>query len=209
MLHFIQKLFYSIKYRRVLKTLDDPKRSLSSDQSEQANESNTAGQGFVVHVVMAGFLLVPFLIGCGFGLVHYRISNRLAQQRAVDQHGVKIIAVIQSLEIETIHHDRTGVDQHDSESKYCLIGIQYSPPGSKRLFSRTFRLEDDTVCQRHNVGDKVSAKMLVDQPDVVVLDEGRLSESWYWVSLMLCVFFSGLPILAGLRMIQVASRRTR
>lgn len=207
MLHFVQKLYYSIKYRHVLNATHEPDQSTKRGERRDGGQSESARESTAVAWGIALVFMIPVAIGCGFGLVHYRISERLADQTAVDQRGVDLDAVIESLELETVIHEGGGPDRRDSESKYCLIAIKYFAPISGRLLKKTFRLEDDSLCQKYNVGDSILAKVLPDEPEVVVLNEGRLDESWYWISLTLFSCFLGLPILAFLRMIQVSVRK--
>ena len=159
--------------------------------------------------MMAGFFLVPFAIGCGFGIAHHIISKRLADQHAVDSDGIAVTARVEAIQVEIVEHHHSAMDSteaYPTPSRFCNIAVSYRMPDSDHQLDKQFRLEDDTIVDRYNVGDPITARVLPGQPDVIVLDEGRLGERWYWISLSLCASFVGLPFAMLLRIAYVRRR---
>lgn len=223
MIHFLQKIYYSFKYRKVLKDVhreNDTFHEINSNRDAEVNEnhpsatdlsftSESTTSAIWIRLCIVILFAIPFAIGCGFGFIHYRNAQRLANQQAVDKSGIEIDATIESLELDIVKHSNTrplDSTSSSSVSRYCNIKVRYTVPDSNELLRKQFRLEDDTLCKRYQVGETIKAKFLPDQPEVIVLNESRLSENWYWASLLLCIFFIGLPVLGVLRMIYVAMR---
>lgn len=223
MIHFLQKVYYSFKYRKVLKDVhreNDTFHEINSNRDAEVNENHPSATDLSFTsesktsaiwdcIIIIIFFAIPLAIGGVFGFVHYRNAQRLANQQAVDTHGIEIDATIEALELEIVKHSNSRPldgTSSSSESRYCNIEVRYTVPGSNELLRKHFRLEDDTLCKRYEVGETIKARLLPDQPEVIVLNESRLSDNWYWVSLLLCIFFIGLPVLAVLRIIYVAMR---
>ncbi|MEO9875617.1 MAG: hypothetical protein ABJC59_09870 [Anderseniella sp.] len=120
----------------------------------------------------------------------------------MDADGVAVTARIEGLKIEKFHNDTTtmgdGANRTEA-SLFCVLQVRYSNPGSSTVLRKVIWLEDDSICTRYKISDPIAGRMLADSPDVLVLDEGRLAEYWYWICLLLFVLFAGGPLVLLLR----------
>ncbi len=193
MKHLLWKIVLSVKYWRVL--LGRPKKVGPAAGRDES--------GRVLFATIL-FLLVPICIGLGFGYLAWQHGQRLENQRAVDKAGVAVIASIEGLKIEKFRNDATrmrdGANRTEA-SLFCVVQVRYSKPGSSMVLRKVVWLEDDTVCTRYRLNDPIAGKVLQDNPEVLVLDEGRLPEYWYWICLLLFALFSGGPLVLLARVI--------
>lgn len=111
--------------------------------------------------------------------------------------------MVAGIEVQIVHHQSTRVAGGErttpEPSRFCHIAVSYTAPGSDQIWRKQFKLEDDTICERYGKGDNIRGRLLVDNPAVMVLDEGRLDTFWHWLTLGLFALFAGAPTLALLR----------
>ncbi|MEO1160704.1 MAG: hypothetical protein AAFW74_09660 [Pseudomonadota bacterium] len=193
MKHLFWKILLSLKYWRVL-----------IGRSKKAGpEVGQDGSGRVLFATIL-FLLVPICIGLGFGFLAWQHGQRLENQRAVDKAGVAVIASIEGLKVERFNNDATrmrdGANRTEA-SLFCVVQVSYSKPGSSAVLRKVIWLEDDTICSRYKVNDPIAGRLLPDNPEVMVLDDGRLPEYWYWTCLLLFALFAGGPLVLLVRVI--------
>lgn len=193
MRYWFWKIVLSVKYWRVL--LNRPKK-VNSETGSDSSRSST----FVAVLI----LLVPILVGAGFGYLSWEHSNRLKAQRAVDANGVAVIATIEGLKIEEFRNDTTRMGDGANRAEpslFCVVQVRYSVPGSSQTLRKVVWLEDDSICSRYKTTDPIAGKALPDDPKVFVLDEGRLAEYWYWICLLLFGLFTIVPVVLLLRVL--------
>ncbi|WP_108881447.1 hypothetical protein [Anderseniella sp. Alg231-50] len=193
MKHLFWKIVLSLKYWRVL-----------LGRTKKVGPEAGPDASRVVLFAATLFLLVPICIGLGFGYLAWQHGQRLESQRAVDKDGVAVTASIEGLKVEKFHNDATRMGDganRTEPSLFCVIQVRYSKPGSSTVLRKVIWLEDDTVCSRYKLNDPIAGRLLPDNPDVLVLDEGRLAEYWYWICLLLLALFSGGPLVLLARVI--------
>lgn len=193
MKHLFRKIVLSLKYWRVL--LNRPRKARTETGSD-------TGQGVLLAAFL--FLLVPICIGLVFGYLSWQHGQRLENQRAVDTAGIAVTANVEGLKIEKFNNDTTrmgGEANRTEPSLFCVVQVRYSKPGSSEVLRKVIWLEDDTICTRYKTNDPIAGKLLPDNPEIMVLDEGRLAEYWYWICLLLFALFTGGPAVVLLRVI--------
>lgn len=195
------RAFYAIRYWRVFL----PVRGAQSEPKPKARSTSLAVRATLILV-----FLIPVGIGMGFGYLAWTHGKRLENQRAVDSDGVPVLAQVEGTKIQEIQHsstrDGSGERYTPAPSYFCHIGVRYSAPGSDAVLRKQFRFEDDTICKRYKTGDAIAGKLLVDEPEKLILDEGRLDVFWYWTSLLLFVLFALVPIFLLARGMVLKSR---
>lgn len=106
-------------------------------------------------------------------------------------------AKVEGTQIEEIQHASTKVGEAErytpGASYFCHIAVSYTAPGSDIVLRRQFKFEDDTICKRYEIGDAITGRLLLENPNVLILDEGRLHPFWFWISLLLFILFAVLP----------------
>lgn len=186
------RVVYGLKYWRVLLP------GLSA-----AMASLKPGNSSIVKIVMVLFFLVPFSIGLGFGYLAWTHSKRLENQNAVDSSGIAVTAKVEGTHIEEVRHRSTrmgdGERRTPDPSYFCHMGVSYKAAGSDEVLRKQFKFEDETICKRYKTGAPIQGKLLPSNPNIMVLDEGRLDVFWYWISLALFVLFAVLPMLLVIR----------
>jgi len=188
------RLFYAIKYWRVLA----PGASAATDRA-----SCMSGR-FLGGLIVGLFLLLPILMGLGFGYLAWTHYQRTATQRLVDQVGVPVVATVFATRIEEVRHAPTssgGERSTPSPSYFCHIAVTYDPPAGGEKLRKQFLLEDDTVCRRYKAGAPITGRLLPDNPSIMILDEGRLDVFWVWATALLAFVLAGLPLILLLRML--------
>lgn len=201
MIRAFWRAYYAIKYWRVFL----PVRATQSEPKPKTPTTWFAGKATLVLV-----FLTPVCIGLVFGYLAWTHGKRLENQRAVDGTGVPVMARVKGTKIQEIQHsstrDGSGERYTPAPSNFCHIGVSYSAPGSNAVLRKQFRFEDDTICKRYKVGDAIAGKLLLEDPEILVLDEGRLDAFWYWISLLLFVLFAVLPTFLLARGLVLKSR---
>ena len=201
MVKALWRAYYAIKYWRVFL----PAKAAQSEPKPKMPTTSFAEKATLVLV-----FLTPVSIGLVFGYLAWTHGKRLENQRAVDSTGVPVVAQVKGTKIEEIQHSSTrdgnGERYTPAPSYFCHIGVSYSAPGSDAILRKQFRFEDDTICKRYTVGDAITGKLLPEDPDVLVLDEGRLDAFWYWISLLLFVLFAVVPTFLLARGMVLKSR---
>ncbi|MEM7634171.1 MAG: hypothetical protein AAF299_06405 [Pseudomonadota bacterium] len=193
MKHLFWKIVLSLKYWRVL--LNRPRRVKGEPEP---------GASSGVLFAVALFLMVPICIGLMFGYLAWQHGQRLENQRAVDSDGVAVTATIEGLKIEKFENDATRMQDganRTEPSLFCVLQVRYSAPGSATVFRKVIWLEDDAICTRYEMNDPIAGRLVSDNPDILVLDEGRLAEYWYWICLLLFALFSGGPLVLLVRVL--------
>lgn len=195
------QIVYGIKYWRVF---------FPASATSHEPESETAETPLSVNVALTLVFLTPVCIGLVFGYLAWTHGKRLENQRAVDSNGVPVLAQVKGTKIQEIQHsstrDGSGERYTPAPSYFCHIGVSYSAPGSDTVLRKQFRFEDDTICKRYEVGDAIAGRVLLEDPKILILDEGRLDAFWYWISLLLFVLFTVLPTFLLARGMIIKSR---
>lgn len=189
------RIFYAIKYWRVFLQPDKP-------ADPETARPEPKGPGIGTRILLALFFLLPVCIGLGFGYLALEHGRRLEAQAAVDRDGVPVTAMVAATRIEEVKH-RSTTAAHErttpDPSYFCHIAVTYQPDSGGETLRRQFRFEDDSICKRYKAGARITGRMLPDQPDVLVLDEGRLEAYWWWICVALFGLFTVLPVLLLLK----------
>lgn len=188
------RTYYAIKHWRVFLPA---KAEPSTAKPKKSNST------IVVKVTLALVFLVPVCVGLGFGYLAWTHGKRLERQQAVDTAGVQVLAKVEGTQIEEIRHASTKVAEAErytpDASYFCHIGVSYTAPGSDIVLHQQFKFEDDTICKRYKIGDVITGKLLPQNPNGLILDEGRLHPFWFWISLLLFILFAVLPTILLVR----------
>lgn len=187
------RIVYAIKYWRVF---------LQPDEPAEPRTAKPKGPGIGTRIVLALFFLLPVCIGLAFGYLALEHGRRLEAQAAADRDGVPISARVEATLIEEVkHQSMTAAHERTTPqpSYFCHIGVSYQPDGGGGTLRKQFRFEDDSICKRYKVGAQISGRVLPDQPEVLVLDEGRLEAYWWWICVALFGLFAVLPVFLLLK----------
>lgn len=188
------RTYYAIKHWRVFLPA---KAGPSVAKPEKPNTT------IVVNTILVLVFLVPVCVGLGFGYLAWTHGKRIERQEAVDTAGVKVQAKVEGTQIEEIRHASTKVAEAErytpDASYFCHIGVSYTAPGSDNVLRQQFKFEDDTICKRYEIGDVITGRLLPENPNVLILDEGRLHPFWFWISLLLFILFAVLPTIFLIR----------
>ncbi|WP_162653015.1 hypothetical protein [Lentilitoribacter sp. Alg239-R112] len=164
----------------------------------------------MVRVILILFLLTPLLIGVGFTYLSYVHFQRVYAQFQTDRVGVEVAVKIEFLEIEEhIFHGRIGNLQESNRLKptyFCNIEVSYSSENNERYKSK-IRLEDEKICELNEMKGIIIGRYLPDDPNVFILNEGRLSVWRLALTIVLACIFLVIPlsllIRGALRFIRV------